>query len=173
MSSLDIEPFEVTWDDVEEETEAVEYPLVAEGDQLLQVKRCEIAQGRGPKSADPAKNPKGLCLKLALEKKQHKWVWADIPLHWRGLVEAVHRACRVELPKKPADINCEAFIDQICGVEVGHYVGRNGDGAKVIRWKEAPPPLPPQTEEQRRQRPPTKTQQVDKQTQAQTDDIPF
>lgn len=173
MSSLDIEPFEVLWDDEEAETEVPEYPLVAEGTHVMQIMRAEIAPGRGPKSADPEKNPKGLCLKFALELKKHKWVWADTPLHWRGLVEAVHRAARLQIPRAPQEIDPSAFLDQMVTVEIGHYVGRNGDGAKVIRWKEAPPPLPPQTEEQRRQRPPTKTQQVDKQTQAQTDDIPF
>lgn len=170
--NLEIEPFEVLWDADEEEANEPVYPLVAEGTQTLQVKRCEIAQGRGPKSADPQKNPKGLCLKLALEKQRHKWVWADIPLHWRGLIEAVHRACRVEIPTKPADINPEAFLDQFTNVEVGHYVGRNGDGAKVVRWLENNSPPPPAlTPAEKTNRRDTPAQKLTKEFA--DDDIPF
>lgn len=168
--SLDLEPFEVLWDDEDAVETEIEYPLLAEGNHTLQIKRAEIAAGRGPKSADPAKNPKGLCLKLALEKAKHKWVWADIPLHWRGLVEAVHRAARQPLPTKPADIRPENFIDQFCNVEIGHYVGRNGDGHKVVRWMENNPPPPPALTEGEKK---SRTAAAKLTEQYPSDDIPF
>jgi len=167
--SLEIEPFEVLWDDETAEAEEVVYPLVAEGRHTMQIVRAEIAQGRGPKSADPVKNPQGMCLKFALELSKHKWVWADIPLHWRGLVEAAYRAARLDLPTKPADIAAGGFLDKFVNVEVGHYVGRNGDGAKVVRWLEnlSPPPAPA-AESKARQ---TEAQKMTKEFSS--DDIPF
>jgi hypothetical protein len=171
VSSLDIEPFEVLWDDEEAEIEVPDYPLVAEGTHVMQIMRAEIAPGRGPKSADPQKNPKGLCLKIALELKGHKWVWADTPLHWRGLVEAVHRAARLQLPRAPQEIDPSAFLEQMVTVEIGHYVGRNGDGAKVVKWKEGlPPPPAPLTETEKKSRQTAAQKNLEEFPQ---DDIPF
>lgn len=165
---LDIEPFEVLWDDDGGESTEHEYPLIGEGSHTLQVKKAEIAKGFSKFAADEKKNPKGLVLKLALEKKGHKWVWADIPMHWRGLIEAAHRSAKIDLPKNPGQIDPAPFLGQFVNVEIGHYVGKNGDGTKVVRWSDGGPVAPPKKATKARE----STSQKLTKTYAH-DDIPF
>ena len=42
------------------------------------------------------------------------------------------------MPSKPKDVDPEAFVGKSVNVEVGRYVGRSGENAKVARWITAP-----------------------------------
>lgn len=146
MSDLDIEPFEVLWDDDGGESTEQEYPLLGVGVHTLQIKNCEIVPGHPKFAQDEKRNKKGLCLKFTLAKKGHKFVWADVPMHWRGLIESTYRAASVELPKSPEDISPVPFVGQFVNVEIGHYHGKNGDGTNVVKWlpgREATPTKKP------------------------------
>ena len=137
IMSESFDAFEVVWDEETNKTDA-EFPLVEEGNQIMEVKRCGIEPGFGDRHKDEKKNPEGLVLKIALEKAGCKWIWCDIPMHWQGLLSAAHASAGVPMPSKPKDVDPEAFVGKSVNVEVGRYVGRSGENAKVARWITAP-----------------------------------
>ena len=133
MSDLDIEPFEVLWPD-DDDSAGGEYPLVGVGVHTLQIRNCEIAVGHPNFAIDEELNKQGMVLKFTLEKKGHKFVWADVPMHWRGTIESVYRAASVAIPKNPNDITPVPFVGQFVTVEITHYHGKKGDGTNVAKW---------------------------------------
>ena len=137
MSDENYNAFEVVWDEETNKTDAV-FPLVEVGNQVMNVKRCTREPGFADQHKDERKNPKGLVLKMALEKPGCKWIWCDIPMHWSGLLSAVHAAAGLPMPSKASEIDPASFEGLSVSVEVGRYIGRSGENAKVARWLTAP-----------------------------------
>lgn len=139
---MEIDAFDVLWDEDFPGAEKASRPIVPVGTHTMRIVSASFGTGNSPKSSHPQKNPQGKTLSVVLEVGDYSRVYADIPLHWRGIVEAVHRAARVALPGKPSDIDCSAFTGQYVNVQIEHYVGKAGDRAKVAQWLDNGPPLP-------------------------------
>lgn len=115
-------------------------------------------------------NDDGLCLTVRVDVSGHKSVFQSIPCHWRGAIEELCRSARVAPPAKGKDWDEDQLLDQVVSVETLLSVSRAGNEfVKVTRFKPTSQSDTPKPKQVRQ----TKTQQVDVETSAATDDIPF
>lgn len=80
-------------------------------------------------------NPKGECLRLRLRPEGgYAFVFADVPLDWDRLLEAVRRAADAS-----SDFTPEQFVGCRVRVVLKHYTGKDGTTkAAVAKWLPAP-----------------------------------
>jgi hypothetical protein len=88
-------------------------------------------------------NPTGTSLVLEVQIPGHYPVEAIIPAQYRGLIEAVCRAARVDTPAKGEDWDETQLVDQVVAIETVLGVGKTGkEFIRIDRWHPAAAPLP-------------------------------
>ncbi len=87
-------------------------------------------------------NPRGECLRLRLRPDGNfSFVFADVPLDWGRMLEAVRRSAGVE----GEELLPEAFVGKQARVALKHYTGRDGSTrASVAKWLPPAKPEPKQ-----------------------------
>ena len=115
-------------------------------------------------------NPDGICLTVRVDVSGFKSVFQSIPCNWRGAIEELCQSARVAPPARGEDWDEEQLLDQVVSVETLRAISKAGNEfVKVVRFKPTSQSNTPKPKPVRQ----TKTQQVDVETSAATDDIPF
>lgn len=134
--------FDEFWtdDDQAGEQKPADLQMLPDGTHHGKVKVAKWSEVEWKKTDD---NPKGLCLTLCVEVPGYREVWADCPVTWRGLIEAVCRACGQHPPTKGEDWDCEVLKGEQVGINTLQCVAKSGKQyVRIDKWIAGPKPLP-------------------------------
>jgi hypothetical protein len=122
-------------------------------------------------------NPSGRCLVVTWSRDGYYPVKADVPLNWRGLIEAICKAAGVACPQRGQDWNEECLVGRVATIDVVTKVAASGkEYQRITRWHPSPQnPLPPARPAAKRApaRTPAAKAHADFTEHADGDDIPF
>ena len=101
----------------------------------------------GEQARDWAKcddNPTGAVLTVKLDfGQQWRPQWESIRGHWRGAIEAVCRAARVEAPTSGEDWDVKQLLGQVVAIDTVLAVSKAGrEYVRVDKWHAGAAPLP-------------------------------
>lgn len=155
-----------TGDETAATTETGELTLVPDGRHVGEIKVARFKEVEW-KKCDA--NPSGLCLTLCVEVAGHQAVWADIPVQYRGLIEAVCRSARVHPPAKGEDWNESVLKGEMVSIETVQGIAKSGrQYVRIDKWHPNPAPLPKEVDAK-----PAPKRQPKPATMGVEDDIPF
>jgi hypothetical protein len=88
-------------------------------------------------------NRSGTSLVLEVAIPGHYPVEAIIPAQYRGLIEAVCRAARVDAPVRGEDWDETQLVDQVVAIDTVLGVGKTGkEFIRIDKWHPGPPTVP-------------------------------
>lgn len=129
-----------TGDEATTATDGGDVPLLPDGRHVGDVKVARFKPVDWKKS--PA-NPEGMCLNICVEVAGHQAVWADVPVQFRGLIEAVCRSARVHPPAKGEDWDEGGLKGQTVSIETVQYINKKGEQrVRIEKWHPSTAPLP-------------------------------
>ena len=132
--------FDEFWEDTPE-TDGSPLPLLPEGTHTGEIKWSEV-KPLAFKASD--KNPKGLSLIVKVAVSGYEPFEVIIPVQMRGLVGAVCKAARVEVPVKGQEWEEKQLKGKTVSFEATHYVAKNEvTYVNVTKWIEGPKGVPP------------------------------
>lgn len=128
------------WADSREPAQPENLPNVPDGTHQATVKFVDIRSGGRQKSVT---NPTGDYLLLLLQVAGYADLWASVPLHFRGKIEAVIASASLPLPSPGEDFDERALKGRIVTIETINGIGNDGkEYTRVESWKPGPKPLP-------------------------------
>ena len=106
-----------------------QYQPAPAGEIEAEIVAASIGEVRWKTSDD---NPRGECLRLRLSAgRAYSFVFADVPLDWRSMLQAVRRATGVS----GEELRPEEYVGRRARVVLDHYRGKDGFlRATVTRW---------------------------------------
>lgn len=143
-------------------------PPPPDGTHQATIKFVDVRGGGRQKTEQ---NPDGDYLLMLVEIPRYSPVWARIPLHFRGKIEAVFRAASLLLPSpnETADEVCKRLKNRVVTVDTLQGIGHDGrEYVRIEQWKAGAKPLPADVAEAPPSRP-----AASKPMPAGADDIPF
>jgi hypothetical protein len=132
--------FSEWWSD-DDEAEAVGVlPLCEDGRHTGTISRAEI---KDLKFKVSDRNPSGTSLVVKVAIPKHQAVESIAPVQFRGQIEAICRAARVNTPDPSDDWDVSQLVGQVVVIETVFGIGKTGrEYVRVDRWHPGPDPLP-------------------------------
>jgi hypothetical protein len=166
--------FDDYWEDsaaaADNSQQQADKPMLPDATHVGEIKWCGEKEKAFAKDAD--KNPRGKCLTVLVEVTGYEPVFVDLPVHWRGLIEAVCRSARVDRPVKGEEWDEQVLKGKYVTIETVQNVS-NSTGRQYVRvqkWKPGTE-LPPK--QLRDTKPRSAAQKAHRHVQEAGDDIPF
>jgi hypothetical protein len=118
-------------------------------------------------------NPDGKCVRLAIEVPGYQQISAEIPIDWRGMVEAACRSARVHPPTSGQDWDEQQLHGKTVTFEAVRALAKttNREYLRVSKWIAGADPLPAAIKATPKRTPAAKVEAVGQG--GSPDDIPF
>ncbi|NQW46619.1 MAG: hypothetical protein HQ464_02500 [Planctomycetes bacterium] len=127
-------------DDDQTPRAASDLPLPPDGRHTGEITRVEI---KDLKFKVSERNGSGTSLVVEVTIPQYRPVEAIIPAQYRGLIESICRAARVDLPDPNAEWQCDELIAQIVAIDTILGIGKTGrEYVRIDKWHPGSEPLP-------------------------------
>lgn len=132
--------FDQWWNDEDEPAPAGDLTMCPDGRHTGEISEAYI---KDLKFKVSERNPAGTSLVVKVAIPGHYPVESIVPVQFRGLVEAICRAARVEPPAKGEDWDEGQLVGQVVAIETVLGVGKTGkEFVRVDKWHPAAAPLP-------------------------------
>ena len=161
--------FDSWWDDADSPPPTGNLTMCPDGRHTGEIVKAKVKDLKF-KTSD--RNPAGTSLVVEVEVAGHHPVEAIVPVQFRGLIEAICRAARVETPPRGEEWDEQQLVGQVVTIETVLGVGKTGNEfVRIERWHASAAPLPKAVKAQPARTPSAKVEAAGQG--GAIDDIPF
>jgi hypothetical protein len=148
----------------------VDLPLLPEGRHVGTI--AEVVESKAKWHMRDT-NSEGKCLKLVVEVPSYQPISAEIPIDWRGMVEAACRSARVHLPSSGEEWDEQQLVGKTVTFEAVRALAKttNREYTRVSKWHANAEPIPAAIKAAPKRTPAAKVEAVGQG--GSPDDIPF
>jgi hypothetical protein len=128
------------WSEGDEFEPAAQLPLCEDGQHTGTIAKAEF---KDLKFKVSDRNPSGTSLVVKVSVPNHQAVESIAPVQFRGQIEAICRAARVNTPDPNEDWDVTQLVGQVVVIETVFGIGKTGrEYVRIDRWHPGPDPLP-------------------------------